>query len=89
MRRSAAIATTCAGFVGAGGWLYQRMGQRRDEHRFTPPGRLIEIGGRRLHVLRTVGAAEGGPIVVVLPALGAAAGTVSSTRCPRTSPATL
>ncbi|WP_370964848.1 alpha/beta fold hydrolase [Amycolatopsis sp. cg9] len=72
MRRSAVMAASCAALIAAGGWLYQRVGQGRDERRFPPPGRLVDIGGRRLHVVRT-SAGECGPVVVVLPALGATA----------------
>jgi pimeloyl-ACP methyl ester carboxylesterase len=34
----------------AAGALYQRAGATRDARRFPPPGRLIEIGGTRLHI---------------------------------------
>lgn len=69
MRRSAAFLGFGAAFAAASGWLYQRAGQRRDNNRFPPPGRLADIGGRRLHVLQT-GTSGHGPAVVVLPALG-------------------
>jgi len=70
MKRSATITAAAAAFAFAGGWLYQRLGQRRDEHRFPPPGRLVDIGGRRLHVMLRTGTGGRGPVVVVLPALG-------------------
>jgi pimeloyl-ACP methyl ester carboxylesterase len=47
--------------------VYQRVGERRDARRFPPLGERVDIGGRRLHVLRTGTSA---PVVVVLPALG-------------------
>ena len=34
----------------AAGVLYQRIGVRRHAARFAPPGRLIDVGGHRLHV---------------------------------------
>lgn len=43
------------------GMRYQRAGNRRDERRLPPPGRLIDVGGRRLH-LHTLG--EGSPTIV-------------------------
>jgi hypothetical protein len=33
----------------AGAW-YQRVGAIRDARRFPPPGRLIDVGGTRLHI---------------------------------------
>jgi pimeloyl-ACP methyl ester carboxylesterase len=38
-----------------------------DRRRFPPPGRLVDIGGRRLHFLPM---GEGTPAVVIVPALG-------------------
>ena len=32
------------------GVLYQRIGASRERQRFAPPGRLVEVGGHRLHV---------------------------------------
>ena len=32
------------------GIVYQTIGQRSDEGRFPPPGRLIDVGGHRLHL---------------------------------------
>jgi pimeloyl-ACP methyl ester carboxylesterase len=54
------------------GWLasatYQVLGEARDRRRFPPPGELIDIGGRRLHLWR---AGEGSPAVVIATSLGA------------------
>lgn len=47
--------------------LYQGVADARDRRRFPPPGRLVDIGGRRLHLLE---AGEGSPTVVIVPALG-------------------
>lgn len=46
---------------------YQRLAERRDARRFPPPGELVDIGGRRLHVFRSGSSA---PAVIVLPAMG-------------------
>lgn len=45
-----------------GGWLYQWGGTRRDQRKFPPPGRLVDIGGRRWH-LRESG--DGRPAVIL------------------------
>jgi pimeloyl-ACP methyl ester carboxylesterase len=46
----------------AAGALYQYVGARRARVRFTPPGRLFDVGGHRLHA-ECRGA--GGPVVVL------------------------
>ncbi|GAA0414141.1 alpha/beta hydrolase [Microbispora corallina] len=64
-----ALAGLVAG-VAAGGAMsavYQTYGARRDRRRFPPPGRMVDIGGRRIH-LWTAG--TGPPAVVVVPGLG-------------------
>jgi pimeloyl-ACP methyl ester carboxylesterase len=43
------------------GWLYERTAEARDARRFPPPGRLVDVGGRRLHLL-CIG--SGRPIVM-------------------------
>ena len=48
-----------SGLVGAERWR-----QARDRHRLTPPGDLVDIGGRRLHLLR-LGQDKPGPTVVM------------------------
>lgn len=62
--RRVAVAAVAAGIVS---FTYQRIAEARDRHRFPPPGRLVDIGGRRLH-LTTAG--SGSPAVVIIPALG-------------------
>jgi pimeloyl-ACP methyl ester carboxylesterase len=62
----------CAGALGLalGGLAsaaYQTVADARDRRRYPPPGELVDIGGRRLHLWR---AGEGGPAVVVAPSLG-------------------
>ncbi len=51
------------GAAGAG-FAYQTIGSLRDKHRFPPPGRLVDIGGRRLH-LNIMGEANGSPTVIL------------------------
>ncbi|HYN06406.1 MAG TPA: alpha/beta hydrolase [Vicinamibacterales bacterium] len=43
------------------GVFYQAVSVRREAGRFPPPGRLVDIGGRRLHLL-CIG--EGSPVVI-------------------------
>ena len=43
------------------GLLYQAAGSARDRRRFPPPGRLIDIGGARLHLVE---AGQGSPAVI-------------------------
>ena len=43
------------------GFLYQAAGTARDQSAFPPPGRLVDIGGRRLHLLE---AGQGSPTVI-------------------------
>lgn len=59
----AAVATLAASSA-----VYQVLRARQDRHKFPPPGRLVEVNGRRLHLL-----CEGisSPAVVVIPSLGA------------------
>lgn len=52
--------------AGAASSAYQRACDARDRRRFAPPGRLIDIGGRRLHLVREGG---GSPPVLIIPAL--------------------
>lgn len=47
--------------------FYQTYGARRDRRRFPPPGRMVDVGGRRIH-LWTAG--TGSPTVVIVPGLG-------------------
>ena len=55
-----AIAAVAAGLLLAG-FLYERRSRRRDQDRFPPLGRLIDVNGHRLHLL-TKGV---GPTVVI------------------------
>jgi pimeloyl-ACP methyl ester carboxylesterase len=51
-----------AGLLGAG-WIWQIWAQRNDRRRYPPPGRLVDVGGRRLHLVCAGG--EDGPSVVL------------------------
>lgn len=54
-----AAALVALAFTGA---TYQALGTRADRRAFPPPGRLVDVGGHRLHVLCT---GAGGPTVVL------------------------
>jgi pimeloyl-ACP methyl ester carboxylesterase len=64
----AALAKLAALIALAGGAsaIYQQAGDARDRRRFAPPGCLVDIGGRRQHLLH---AGSGSPAVVVVAAL--------------------
>jgi pimeloyl-ACP methyl ester carboxylesterase len=53
--------------AGATSAAYQAYGSWRDRRRFRPPGRLVEVAGRRVHLWL---AGNGVTTVVVVPALG-------------------
>src|ERR1039457_599482 len=59
----AAAGVTATGIASA---TYQKISEARDRRRFPPPGRLVDIGGRRLHL---VSAVEEPPAVVIISAL--------------------
>jgi pimeloyl-ACP methyl ester carboxylesterase len=67
VRRASGIASVIAA-AGAASAAYQRIAEAADCRRFPPPGRMLGIGGRRLHILAMGG---GSPAVVIIPALGA------------------
>ena len=52
----------------AAGLLYQRIGAARDRARYPPPGRLIKVGGTKLHVRKE---GQGKPVVVLESGIGA------------------
>lgn len=64
-----ASAVAAAAFASAS---YQRYAERNDRIRFPAPGRLVDIGGRRLH-LWCFGEHHDGPTVIGIPALGGTA----------------
>jgi pimeloyl-ACP methyl ester carboxylesterase len=59
-------AAAAAAAAGMASFTYQRIAEARDRRRFPAPGRMVDIGGRRLHL---VTAGEGLPAVVIIPAL--------------------
>jgi pimeloyl-ACP methyl ester carboxylesterase len=63
LRRPLAL-LTLAGALSA---AYQLLADAHDRRRFPPPGRLVDISGRYLHLIE---AGEGSPAVVIIPALG-------------------
>jgi hypothetical protein len=65
MKSVSRIAATVAAAGGAS-FTYQRIAEARDRRRFPPPGCLVDIGGRRLHL---VTAGKGSIAVVIIPAL--------------------
>jgi pimeloyl-ACP methyl ester carboxylesterase len=60
--RAAAVAAA----AGIASFTYQRIAEAHDRRRFPPPGRMVDIGGRRLHLVM---AGEGSPAVIIIPAL--------------------
>jgi pimeloyl-ACP methyl ester carboxylesterase len=62
-RRVLQAAALGAGMTGLASAAHQGYGMARDRRRYPPPGDLVDIGGRRLHLLMTPGA--GLPLVVV------------------------
>jgi len=66
IRLRVAFAATAAMvlLVGVAGWLYEQRAEAADSQRFPPPGRFIDAGGRRLHVVCIGG---GSPVVVFEP----------------------
>jgi pimeloyl-ACP methyl ester carboxylesterase len=65
--RTVGTAAAAAAAAGAASAAYQWLREAMDRRQFPPPGRLVDIGGRRLHLWR---AGEGDPTVVIIPALG-------------------
>lgn len=61
--RAAAVAAA----AGVASLTYQTIAEARARRRFPPPGRVVDIGGRRLHLMT---AGEGSPAVIIIPALG-------------------
>ena len=64
--RFATRAAVVAAAAGVASFTYQRIAEARDRRRFPPRGRLVDIGGRRLHLMT---AGSGSPAVVIIPAL--------------------
>jgi hypothetical protein len=54
--------------VGVASSIYQQIAEAADKRCFPPPGRIVNIGSRRMHILAM---GSGSPAVVIVPALGA------------------
>ncbi len=46
------------------GWLYQTIAGRRDAANYPPPGKLVDVGGHRLHLYEMGSDRQEGPTVV-------------------------
>ena len=57
----------------ASGLAYQTIAEARDRRAYPPPGRLVDVGGYRLH-LHLLGADKAGPTVI----LDAGSGSMSA-----------
>jgi pimeloyl-ACP methyl ester carboxylesterase len=64
--KPAARAAAVAAAAGIASAAYQRIAEGTDRRRFPAPGRVVDIGCRRMHILT---AGEGSPPVVIVPAL--------------------
>lgn len=59
-------AATALAAVALASRAYRKLAEARDARRYPPPGEMVDIGGRRLHLCR---AREGTPSVVIVPCL--------------------
>jgi pimeloyl-ACP methyl ester carboxylesterase len=66
--RSARWLLLAAAVIGAASAVYQAAAEAVDRRRYPPPGRMVDLGGRSLHMI-DMGA--GDPAVVIVQALGA------------------
>jgi pimeloyl-ACP methyl ester carboxylesterase len=66
-RQLAASTLGLLALAAAASAVYQSVAEARDRCRFRPPGRLVELNGRRLHL---VDGGTGSPAVVIVPGLG-------------------
>lgn len=53
--------------IGISIFAYQRIAEAHDLRRLASPGRLLDVGGRRVHMTR---AGLGSPAVIIIPAIG-------------------
>ena len=67
MNMAARFALVLAGAAVASA-VYQQVSEAQDRRDYPAPGRVADIGGRRMHILVE---GDGGPPVVIIPALGA------------------
>jgi pimeloyl-ACP methyl ester carboxylesterase len=66
MRSVSRAAAAVAAVAGIASFTYQQIADARDRRRCLPPGRQVDIGGRRLHLVEM---GEGSPAVIIIPAL--------------------
>src|SRR5436190_7147029 len=66
-RRVMSVLAVAAAAFGLASAAYQAAGEARDRRPNPPLGRLVDVGGYRLHIMI---AGHGSPAVVVIPALG-------------------
>jgi hypothetical protein len=64
-------ATAVAAAAGTVSFTFQKIAEVRDCRRFPPPGRLVDISGRHLHMMTT---GEGSPAVIVISAIASSGG---------------
>jgi hypothetical protein len=65
--KPAVSAATAIAVAAAASAAFQPFAEAADQRRYAPPGRMTDIGGRRMHILA---AGEGTPAVVIVSALG-------------------
>lgn len=65
--RGLALLAGAAVMLAGAGALYQRIASRRDRAAYPPPGELVTVDGRRVHLY---GQGSGGPTVVLVTGLG-------------------
>lgn len=65
--RSLMALLSLVGLAVLGGYVYEQLARARDAERFPPPGKLVDVGGFRLHI-HCVG--DGSPTVVLDTGLG-------------------
>jgi len=69
LRRVTLVVVSATIVLGSIGALYQAIATGLDRRRFTPPGRLVDVGGYRLHIYCT---GSGSPTVILEAGLGGA-----------------
>jgi pimeloyl-ACP methyl ester carboxylesterase len=67
IKRAASASSIAVLTLGLASAAYQAVGEARDRRRQRPPGRLVDVGGCRLH---SMCAGQGSPAVVAITALG-------------------
>jgi pimeloyl-ACP methyl ester carboxylesterase len=69
-KRAAGMVAAAVAGLGLASTAYRAMGEARDRREHPPPGRFVDVGGYRLHI---VCEGQGGPPVVICPAIGGTA----------------